>query len=48
MLGMTLKHKYSGITGTVDAVNVMADGTAIARIDDHWFEAAELGPVDDA
>ena len=44
MLGMTLKHKHSGITGTVDAVNVMADGTAIARIADHWFEAAELGP----
>lgn len=46
MLHMTLTHKHSGITGTVDAVNVMADGTAIVRIEDHWFEASEMGPCE--
>lgn len=42
MLNMTLTHKPSGITGTVDAVTVQADGTALARIQDHWFEVDEL------
>lgn len=41
MLNMTLTHKPSGTTGTVDAVSVQADGTAIVRIEDHWFEAGE-------
>jgi hypothetical protein len=41
MLGLTLTHK-SGITGTVDAIAVQADGTALARIEDHWFEVGEL------
>ena len=48
MIGMTLRHPASGISGTVDAVTVHGDGTAYARIADHWLPAAELvGQGDD-
>ena len=42
MIGMRLCNPASGITGIVDAVSVQADGTAIARIADHWFDVASL------
>jgi hypothetical protein len=42
MIGMTLTDIASGITGIVDAVSVQADGSALARINDHWFDASSL------
>ena len=42
MIGMTLTHTLSGITGVVDATSVHPDGEPLARIDDHWFFVADL------
>lgn len=42
MVGMSLTDLASGITGTVDAVTVQADGSALARINDHWFLVTSL------
>jgi hypothetical protein len=42
MLDMILTDPASGISGKVDAVTVMADGLALARIEDHWFIASVL------
>lgn len=42
MIGMTLTDPLSGISGAVDAVAVQADGSALARIDDRWFEVSAL------
>ncbi|MDI6026735.1 hypothetical protein QBK99_11085 [Corticibacterium sp. UT-5YL-CI-8] len=39
MLGMYLRIKGTDIIGTVDDQTVQADGKAIVRILDHWFEA---------
>lgn len=48
MIGQTLTHPLSGITGTVDAQTVHPDGRALVRINDHWLFADELGPVGEA
>ena len=37
MIGMTLTIPGTDITGTVDAVSVQADGTALVRVCDRWF-----------
>ena len=42
MIGMILTDPLSGITGAVDAVTVQADGSALARIDDRWFDVSAL------
>ena len=42
MIGMNLHDPISGVTGVVDAVTVQADGKALARIEDHWFEVDGL------
>lgn len=41
MLGMRLRHQPSGIVGTVDAATVDPSGSALVRIDDHWFFASD-------
>lgn len=41
MIGMTLYHPQSNITGKVDATSKHPDGKHIVRIDDHWFMADE-------
>jgi hypothetical protein len=43
MIGMRLHHPQSGITGSLDAQTVQPGGKGIVRIDDHWFEACDLG-----
>lgn len=45
MIGMLVVHMYSGNGGTVDAVSVMADGVAIARVNDRWWPVGELVAV---
>lgn len=40
MIGITLYHPLSGVTGVVDAVQVHSDGSALCRIEDHWFFVA--------
>ena len=42
MINQNLQHA-SGITGTIDAVAVYPDGSALVRISDRWFLAAECG-----
>ena len=42
MIGMILIDLASGVSGAVDAVTVQPDGSALARIDDHWFEVSAL------
>lgn len=42
MIGMTLTHRQSGLTGTVDAQTVSPDGRAMVRIEDRWFMADEV------
>ena len=44
MIGMDVFHSHVG-TGTVDAVSVMADGLAIARVCDRWIPVGELVAV---
>ncbi len=44
MIGMHLTHA-SGVSGLVDAVSVMADGLAIARVADRWLPVDELVAV---
>lgn len=41
MIGMNVSHP-SGVSGTVDATVVHADGSAFARVDDHWLPVEEL------
>ena len=44
MIGMHITHA-SGVSGLVDAVSVMADGLAIARVCDRWIPVDELAAV---
>lgn len=41
MIGKTLHHPLSGITGIVDAQTEHPDGRALCRVNDHWFFADE-------
>jgi len=41
MIGTTLHHPLSGITGKVDATATHPDGKQMVRIDDHWLDADE-------
>lgn len=45
MIGMYLCHQPSGIVGTVDAAVVDPSGSALVRINDHWFFASDCGQV---
>jgi hypothetical protein len=37
MIGTTLHHPTSGITGIVDRISGHPDGKTLVRIDDHWL-----------
>jgi hypothetical protein len=39
MIGKTLHHKLSGITGPVDRITGHPDGKCLVRINDHWLFA---------
>lgn len=41
MIGTTLHHPESGITGTVNRIAGHPDGKCLVRIDDHWLFADE-------
>jgi len=45
MIGMSLLHKRSGISGTVDAEVIHPDGAVMVRICDMWFDARSLVPA---
>lgn len=42
MIGMTLTHTQSGITGKIDSTAVDPAGLPMARINDRWFMVADL------
>ena len=42
MIGMFLTDSASGVSGIIDAVTVQPDGSALARIEDRWFEVSAL------
>ena len=45
MIGKTLHHPASGITGSVDAISDQPDGKRLVRIDDHWVSVDDCQTV---
>lgn len=44
MIGMSITHPRSGVSGRVDAVSVDPSGRALCRINDRWFFVDECLP----